>query len=68
MWFTIYHNTNGNNISQGIISAYKYGITSAIKKKSKFIRHMLTDTLPCVYKLIKINIFFRSEEAMFGNW
>ena len=48
-------------------SAYKYGITSAIKK-SKFIRHIFTDTLPCVYKIIKLNIFFRPEEAMFGNW
>ena len=67
MWFTIYHNINGNNISQGITSAYKYGITSAIKK-SKFIRHILTDILPCVYKIIKINMFFRPEEAMFGNW
>ena len=27
-----------------------------------------TDTLLCVYKIVKINIFFRPEEAMFENW
>ena len=46
----------------------QYGKTSAIKKKEKFMRHIFTDTLLCVYKIVKINIFFRPEEAMFENW
>ena len=31
-------------------------------------RHIFIDTLSCVYKIIKINIFFRPEEAMLENW
>ena len=30
--------------------------------------HIFTDTLSCVYKIFKINIFLRSEEAMLENW
>ena len=36
--------------------------------KRKITRHTFTDTLQCVYKIIKINIFFRPEEAMLENW
>ena len=36
--------------------------------KEKFTEHIFTDTLSCVYRIIKINIFFRPEEAMFENW
>ena len=41
MWFTIYHNINGNNISQGITSAYKHGITSAITNQKNYDTHLL---------------------------
>ena len=67
MWFNIFHNKTGNNISQGITSAYTYGRTSGIKKRKSFIRQIFTDTLLCVYKVVKINIFFRPVEAMFEN-
>ena len=65
MWFNIFHNKTGNNISQGITSAYN--ICHQEKEKG-FIRQTFTDTLLGVYKIAKINIFFRPEEAMFENW
>ena len=36
--------------------------------KEKFTGHIFTDTFSSVYKIIKIHIFFRPEDAMFDNW
>ena len=54
-------------VADGIATGqfFYYLMLSFVIKKC--IRHIFTDTLPCVYKIIKINIFFRPEEAMFGN-
>ena len=73
--FTIYHISNANNICQGIPSTLQtYGIISAMvlvnlqhsaHKNCRAHQHSYTIKH---WKIIKIDIFLRPEEAMFGNW